>query len=69
MGEDADGCLLTKALGNFPAPGPVPLAGQHSGQGELVPLQAGVAHAGAPAEVRAHDFPVGDGLWGFTDNS
>lgn len=63
------GCLLTEALGDLPTPGPVPLAGQHGGQGQLVPLQAGIADAGAPAEIRAHHFAIGDGLWGFTDDS
>jgi len=63
------GCLLTEALGDLPTPGPVPLAGQHGGQGQLVPLQAGIADAGAPAEIRAHHFAIGDGLWGFTNDS
>lgn len=63
------GCLLTEALGNLPAPRAVPLASQHGGQGELVPLQAGVAHTGAPAEIGAHHFAVGNGLWGLTDDS
>jgi len=67
--EDADGRLLTEALGDLPAPRAVPLAGQHGGQRELIALQAGIADAGAPAEIRAHDFPVGNGLWGFTDDS
>lgn len=61
--------VLTEALGNFPAPRPVPLTGEHSRQGELVPFQAGVADAGAPAEIRAHDFAIGDVLRGFTDDS
>lgn len=62
------GLLLTEALGDLPTPGPVSLAGEHGRQGQLVSLQAGVADAGAPAEIRAHHFAIGDGLWGFTDD-
>lgn len=36
---------LTETLRQLSSPGPVPLAGEHRGQGELVPLQAGVRHA------------------------
>lgn len=61
-GGKAGSRLLTEALGDLPAPGAVALAGEHGGQGQLVALQAGVADAGAPAEIRAHHLPVGNGL-------
>lgn len=69
MHENAGGCLLTEALRDLPAPRPISLAGQHGRQGELIPLQAGIAHTGAPDEVRAHHFPIGNGLWGFAGDS
>lgn len=63
------GGLLTKALRDFSAPSPIPFAGQDSRERELVSFQAGIAHARTPAKIRAHDFPIGEGLRGFADDS
>jgi hypothetical protein len=59
---------LTEALGPLSAPVAHALAGEHGGQGQLVPLVTGVADARAPDEVRAHHLAVGDdGGWGTHD--
>lgn len=53
---------LTEALRQLSGPGSIPLTGEHCGQGQLVPLQAGISHARAPHEVRSYHLPVGDEL-------
>lgn len=53
---------LTETLRQLSVPGSISLTGEHRGQGELVPLQAGIRHAGAPHKVGPHHFPVGDEL-------
>lgn len=65
----AHGESLTETLGQLPSPGSISLAGEHGGQGELISLQAGVTHARAPREVRAHHFPVRDELRRFAHDS
>lgn len=59
---------LTEALGFLSAPVTAALACQHSGQGELVTLVAGVANAWAPCELCAHNLSVGDVRWWATHN-
>jgi hypothetical protein len=60
---------LTEALRQLSGPGSVSLAGEHGRQGELVSLQAGIAHARAPREVRPHHFPIRDELRRFAHDS
>ena len=54
---------LTEALGFLSTPVAVALACQHSGQGQLVTLVAGVAYARAPGEICPNNLSVRDGGW------
>lgn len=54
---------LTEALGFLSTPVAAALACQHSGQGQLVTLVAGVAYAWAPGKICPNNLSVRDGGW------
>lgn len=54
---------LTETLGFLSTPVAASLACQHSGQGQLVTLVAGVAYARAPGKICPNNLSVRDGGW------